>query len=186
MRIGRPAIATVMLLAFLLSPGCSESDDVIAPPTGDPPCSSPDPNPDPGTDHPDRFADCENGTVTDTDTALIWLKDANCFELEDFAGASTAVAELRDGDCGLTDNSSPGDWRLPTTEEWDATLDRAVAKNCQNPSLTNTPGTGCYGAGPQPFTGVEADWFQVFLGAMLVVAVLINNWIRKRAAEARG
>jgi simple sugar transport system permease protein len=35
------------------------------------------------------------------------------------------------------------------------------------------------------FAGVDADWFQVFLGAMLVVAVLINNYIRKRASEAR-
>jgi simple sugar transport system permease protein len=35
------------------------------------------------------------------------------------------------------------------------------------------------------FAGVDADWFQVFLGAMLVVAVLINNAIRQRASEAR-
>ena len=35
------------------------------------------------------------------------------------------------------------------------------------------------------FAGVDADWFQVFLGAMLVGAVLINNYIRKRALEAK-
>jgi simple sugar transport system permease protein len=35
------------------------------------------------------------------------------------------------------------------------------------------------------FAGVDADWFQVFMGAMLVVAVLINNYIRRRASEAR-
>jgi simple sugar transport system permease protein len=35
------------------------------------------------------------------------------------------------------------------------------------------------------FAGVDADWFQVFLGTMLVVAVLINNYIRRRASEAR-
>jgi simple sugar transport system permease protein len=35
------------------------------------------------------------------------------------------------------------------------------------------------------FAGVDADWFQVCLGTMLVVAVLINNWIRRRASEAR-
>jgi simple sugar transport system permease protein len=34
-------------------------------------------------------------------------------------------------------------------------------------------------------TGVNADWFQVFLGAMLIVAVLVNNYIRKKAAEAK-
>jgi simple sugar transport system permease protein len=34
-------------------------------------------------------------------------------------------------------------------------------------------------------TGVNADWFQVFLGAMLIVAVLVNNFIRKKAAETK-
>ncbi len=35
------------------------------------------------------------------------------------------------------------------------------------------------------YTGVDSDWFKVFLGAMLIVAVLVNNYIRRRAAEAR-
>lgn len=35
------------------------------------------------------------------------------------------------------------------------------------------------------FTGVDSDWFQVFMGAMLIIAVLINNYIRKRAAQAK-
>lgn len=30
-------------------------------------------------------------------------------------------------------------------------------------------------------TGVDADWFQVFLGAMLIAAVLVNDWMRRRA-----
>jgi simple sugar transport system permease protein len=34
-------------------------------------------------------------------------------------------------------------------------------------------------------TGVDADWFQVFLGVMLVAAVIVNNFIRRRASEAR-
>ncbi|MFQ5398521.1 MAG: ABC transporter permease [Anaerolineae bacterium] len=34
------------------------------------------------------------------------------------------------------------------------------------------------------FAGVDADWFQVFMGAMLIIAVLVNNFIRKRAEEA--
>jgi simple sugar transport system permease protein len=33
------------------------------------------------------------------------------------------------------------------------------------------------------FTGVSTDWFQVFVGAMLLVAVLFNNVIRKRAEQ---
>ncbi len=32
--------------------------------------------------------------------------------------------------------------------------------------------------------GVDADWFQVFLGATLVVAVVFNNYVRMKASEA--
>jgi simple sugar transport system permease protein len=35
------------------------------------------------------------------------------------------------------------------------------------------------------FTGVNTDWFQVFLGAMLLIAVVVNNYIRQRAARSR-
>jgi simple sugar transport system permease protein len=35
------------------------------------------------------------------------------------------------------------------------------------------------------FAGVSADWFLAFMGAMLIIAVLINNFIRRRAEEAR-
>jgi simple sugar transport system permease protein len=35
------------------------------------------------------------------------------------------------------------------------------------------------------FAGVDADWFQVFLGAMLIIAVLVNNYIRQTAEKAR-
>jgi len=34
-------------------------------------------------------------------------------------------------------------------------------------------------------TGVDADWFQVFLGIMLVMAVVFNEFVRRRAMEAR-
>jgi simple sugar transport system permease protein len=35
------------------------------------------------------------------------------------------------------------------------------------------------------FTGVSTDWFQVFVGVMLLIAVMFNNVARRRAAEAR-
>ncbi|HEV2127966.1 MAG TPA: ABC transporter permease [Thermomicrobiales bacterium] len=35
------------------------------------------------------------------------------------------------------------------------------------------------------YAGVDADWFQVFLGGMVLIAVLINRYVRKRAMEAR-
>lgn len=35
------------------------------------------------------------------------------------------------------------------------------------------------------FTGVHTDWFMVFLGAMLLIAVVFNNFLRKKAMESR-
>ena len=35
------------------------------------------------------------------------------------------------------------------------------------------------------FTGVNTDWFKVFVGVMVLIAVLVNNYIRKRVTEAR-
>ncbi|MEO5333589.1 MAG: DUF1566 domain-containing protein [Magnetococcus sp. YQC-5] len=63
----------------------------------------------------ERFIDNKNGTVTDSETKLILLKNANCFGSKSWADAMSVAANLSgDGSCGLTDNSMPGDWRLPT------------------------------------------------------------------------
>jgi simple sugar transport system permease protein len=35
------------------------------------------------------------------------------------------------------------------------------------------------------FTGADTDWFQVVLGVFLMVAVLVNSWLRTRALKAR-
>jgi simple sugar transport system permease protein len=35
------------------------------------------------------------------------------------------------------------------------------------------------------YAGVDADWFYVFLGAMLIIAVLVNNLIRQAVERAR-
>jgi simple sugar transport system permease protein len=32
-------------------------------------------------------------------------------------------------------------------------------------------------------TGVDGDWFQVFLGGILVLAVIFNNFIRQQAQK---
>lgn len=101
-------------------------------------------------DNTNRYVDCGNGTVTDTVTGLVWLKDANCFGYLDWAGAHGAAAAVANGSCGLTDGSASGDWRLPTKDEWAATIAHAVSMGCigaAHPSLTNDAGTGCYGDG---------------------------------------
>jgi len=34
------------------------------------------------------------------------------------------------------------------------------------------------------YTDINSDWFRVFLGLMLLIAVLFNNYVRKRLTEA--
>jgi simple sugar transport system permease protein len=36
------------------------------------------------------------------------------------------------------------------------------------------------------YAGIDADWVQFFLGAMLLIAVLVNRAIRSRAMGGRG
>jgi hypothetical protein len=112
-------------------------------------------------DNINRYVDCGNGTVTDTVTGLIWLKDAACLGSHDWAGANQAAASLKNGDCGgnLTDNSSPGDWRLPTTDEWRATVAPAVALGCRI-TLTKDDGRTCFGDGTgSSFAGVVSFYW---------------------------
>ena len=109
-----------------------------------------------------RYVDCGNGTVTDTVTGLIWLKDPNCLPASNWDDAQKATVALKNGDCGLTDASSPGDWRLPTEKEWEATMEKAKELKCGGPAgpvLTNDAGTACVKAGPSSFTKVEADYY---------------------------
>ena len=117
-------------------------------------------------DNTNRYVNCLNGTVTDTVTGLIWLQDAACLGVADWAAANQAAAALKHGDCGLTDGSSPGDWRLPTRAEWQATIARAVMLDCVTdrsggpPSLTNDVGTACYGTGTESsFAGVASGLY---------------------------
>jgi len=64
-----------------------------------------------------RFTDNTNGTVTDNLTGLIWLKNMDCFGLHAWLDALADADGLAAGDCGLTDGSSAGDWRLPNPLE---------------------------------------------------------------------
>lgn len=73
-----------------------------------------------------RFTDNNDGTITDNLTGLIWLKNADCGGGMIWADAVDYGAALYDGctdcggvegDCGLSDGSSAGDWRLPNVKE---------------------------------------------------------------------
>lgn len=118
-----------------------------------------------------RFVDCGNGTVTDTTTGLVWLQRANCTEFpgtggtnaNDWPTATEAAAALEDGLCGLTDGSEPGDWRLPTADEWEATLawarDGLACTGASAPTWTNDAGNACYSMSVTSFTGITATNF---------------------------
>lgn len=73
----------------------------------------------------DRFIGCGNGTVLDTRTNLLWLRDAGCVALNQgssrgvtHADALERVALLASVSCDLNDNSVLGDWRLPTLKDF--------------------------------------------------------------------
>ena len=113
--------------------------------------------------------------MTDTVTGLIWLKQANCLPADGWAAANQSAAALKDGDCGLTDKTSAGDWRLPTKHEWSTTIAHAVALGCVSggpagsPTLTDDAGTACYGTGSgSSFTSVAPDayWLSTSNGAV--------------------
>lgn len=71
-----------------------------------------------------RFIDKGDGTLADTVTGLTWLKQADCFKLS-WSGALAAVNNLAHAQCGLTDGSSAGQWRLPNRSEMLSLSDRA-------------------------------------------------------------
>lgn len=70
-----------------------------------------------------RFTENGDGTVTDNLTGLIWLKNADCFGLRNWNDALSDSNGLSAGWCGLTDGSSPGDWRLPNYKEFVSLVD---------------------------------------------------------------
>ena len=88
-----------------------------------------------------RFTDNSNGTVTDNLTGLIWLKNANCFGTQTWANALSAANTLNSGECGLTDGSAEGDWRLPNVREQQSLIDygRFQPGSAQRPPVHRRP-----------------------------------------------
>ena len=59
----------------------------------------------------------DNGNGTVTIGNLVVLKDAGCLGRMNWDTAMARPKSLADGQCGLTDKSKAGDWRLPTVDE---------------------------------------------------------------------
>ena len=105
-----------------------------------------------------RFTDMGDGTIRDNDSGLIWLKDANCFIEMSWNDAKAAVNGLHDDDelpdCGLTDGSHIGDWRLPEKDEWAA----FVSPEYQSPPLADTRGDAQWTMQAGAFSRVVIDY----------------------------
>lgn len=114
-----------------------------------------------------RFITGTTGVVTDTLTGLIWLKNANC--AGGFITWTLAISysnALYDGctdcfgtlsDCGLSDGSIAGDWRLPNVRELQSLIDYAE----YDPALPDGhPFTGVLSAHYWSSTGdLSGAWF---------------------------
>lgn len=77
-----------------------------------------------GPNLPPRFIDNHNGTVTDSSTGLVWLKDGDCFGEQTWDNAVALSGSLANGQCGLSDGSRAGEWRLPDREELATLINR--------------------------------------------------------------
>jgi hypothetical protein len=71
-----------------------------------------------------RFIDNGDGTLADTVTGLTWLKQADCIQ-QNWGNALAAVNALASGQCGLSDGSAAGQWRMPNRAELLSLSDRA-------------------------------------------------------------
>jgi hypothetical protein len=146
---------TILLVVLWLGL-CAGSGFALTPPKVGPQVRNPDP---PCFDNANRYVDCKNGTVTDTVTGIVWLKNADCLQgPRDYKTASDFAARLSHGRCGLRDKSNPGDWRLPTKEEWAYTVRAAVSRGCFFFTLTDRAGTACYANDPV-FTAVSFSYW---------------------------
>jgi len=147
-----PALA----LALALPSPSSAGDGIVALQSADPSCAD---------DSGDTYVNCGNGTVTDNRTGLVWLENTDCWGLLTWRDALEVVAGLSDleaadpDDCGLSDGSSPGEWRLPSKTEWETMIADAKAMACV-PAITNDQGDDCWSEGAgSSFTGVQSSFY---------------------------
>jgi len=105
-----------------------------------------------------RMLDNGNGTVTDTVTGLIWMKQADCIN-DTWTGAIAEINSLASGQCGLTDGSTAGSWRMPNRHEMQSLADRA--QNNQADYFDETFVSGTVGVSSQAaiFTNFIASQF---------------------------
>lgn len=90
-----------------------------------------------------RFTDNGNATVSDNWTGLVWTQDAGCVDPAPWEETLEGARNVADGQCGLTDGSEPGDWRIANIRELQLLVDFGTSE----PALTNG----------HPFLGIGTD-----------------------------
>jgi hypothetical protein len=109
-----------------------------------------------------RMIDNGNGTVTDSVTGLVWLKQASCAQLQGTWSVSVAaVSALQSGQCGLTDGSTAGRWRMPNRKEMESLSDRIQTNEADffNAAwISADPGLNSLGAVFSNFVSLQYYW----------------------------
>jgi hypothetical protein len=101
----------------------------------------------------DRFLVNYDGTVTDILTGLIWLENAGCYGGQSWDIAMSSAAELNNGECGLSDGSVEGNWRLPKKDELQGLI------TCPPTTWYSVPPFGVWTIPGAPFYNVQnAYW----------------------------
>ncbi|HUK01720.1 MAG TPA: DUF1566 domain-containing protein [Steroidobacteraceae bacterium] len=107
-----------------------------------------------------RMVDHGDGTVTDSVTGLVWLKQADCIN-GTWAQALAAINALASGQCGLTDGSTTGTWRMPNRKELASLADRAQNNQADFFDYTwmsASPGIGSTSAPFANFVQLQYYW----------------------------
>ncbi|MBF0439763.1 MAG: DUF1566 domain-containing protein [Magnetococcales bacterium] len=122
----------------------------------------------------ERFIANGNGTVTDSETGLILLQNANCSGNKTWDNAMDWVANLNgDGtSCGLNDKSMPGDWRLPTYTSQSGILDGelAVLYAAKNSTAFSGVQTNSYWSGTTVASTTGYAWYvTLYFGNVYIV-----------------
>jgi hypothetical protein len=105
-----------------------------------------------------RFIDHHDGTLTDTMTGLVWLKHADCIH-GTWSDALTTISTLATGQCGLSDGSSAGQWRMPNRNELESLADRAQTNMAQYFDYTYTNKDGSTFQAPIFSNYVETQYY---------------------------
>jgi hypothetical protein len=127
-----------------------------------------------------RYTDNGNGTITDNLTNLVWLKDANAFGQLTWTDAMAACSGVASGQYGLTDGSTPGQWRLPNHRE----LSSLTSAGYASPALSNTAGNAQWTSGA-PFVSVQLSKYWSSASYMLTTAWTVNFTLGEQGADSR-